>query len=243
MEKGARWFGGGALVVAGGLILKETLSWGWSKFLDYLRDESGRVNWSDLPWANMLGVVLMCAGIVVLAWPWIQVRRIARKSQLSGQGGASIAPHPYDDTSIRQSLTSTADQIGEVRRDIDRVLQEIAPLINERRTRLRSELLATLKRKKFPMPSAGDSWPSSIEPMLFNIDFRSGLSQCLADAGIPLSVGDVVKETAERVNGNAVYCTIPPEENDGRWQDGKSKQQWHRHNAALDAIISKVSSP
>lgn len=240
MDNGARWFGGGALVVAGGLLVKETAIWAWSKFLDYLRDESGRVNWSDLPWANMLGAILMCVGIVVLIRPKIQTRRI---SKLGGQSKSSIVPQPYDDTSIRQELASMAAQIGEVRGNIDRILDEIAPLTWERRKGLRSELIAQLKAKKFPMPSAGDSWPNLIDSMAFNIDLRGWLSQSLADAGITLSVADVIKQTAERINGNAVFCSIPAEENDGRWQDGESKQRWHRHNAALDAIIAKVISP
>jgi hypothetical protein len=76
--------GGGvaAFVAAFGLIFKETVGWFVGKILDFLplpKDAVGAVNWSAIPWLDMLAFALLALG-VYLFWRGGKMQSLRPKS-------------------------------------------------------------------------------------------------------------------------------------------------------------------
>lgn len=63
MDKGK--LGGGAfLLIAGGWIAREFLSWSFNKLLDALATgRGGALTWATFPWENLIGLILMGLGL------------------------------------------------------------------------------------------------------------------------------------------------------------------------------------
>lgn len=68
--RGKKLLGGGGLIAASLVLFgTETLSWVWTKVLDFLFSRGTGLTFASLPWQNIVATLLAVAGLAVWLWP------------------------------------------------------------------------------------------------------------------------------------------------------------------------------
>lgn len=202
-----------------------------------------------LPWWGWL--LILQAFFVVALFEYVRrnigqgpvVSALPGSSDFSG-ADTSRGAGPEDAVLQRQMLAlseriaQTNVVINDFGVEIDTLRKSVAPIIRDRQDRLQSDLVEWLQRLKLPRPKQGDKWTNR-EPSALNINRNGWIGAKFLAAGFEDKVNDVITEAYRQVNADALNCTINANEI-GIWKDEQSKQHWHRHNAAIEALIQKV---